>query len=140
MESALNKPMTTRFPASAVLMELACRMKAMSLNLLMESAPRSGNQEASRLDSLQNFPFQWTPRKYRGSVVCVWIRLPRHKWPNSWANIEDDVVLLERNLYGHPFAGLLWDGQFEEVPFFEDNEAAIKLIFEGRSPTNEACV
>ena len=31
----------------------------------------------------------------------------------SWANIEDSVVLLERNLYGHPLAGLLWKRQFE---------------------------
>ena len=38
----------------------------------------------------------------------TWIRLPRHKWPKSWSSMEDPVVLLERNLYGHPFAGLLW--------------------------------
>ena len=25
------------------------------------------------------------------------IRLPRHEWPKSWANIEDPVVPLERN-------------------------------------------
>ena len=25
------------------------------------------------------------------------------------------VVLLERNLYGHPLAGLLWETQFEEI-------------------------
>ena len=37
----------------------------------------------------------------------VWIRLPRQKWPKSWANIEDPVVPLELNLYGHPLAGLL---------------------------------
>ena len=37
----------------------------------------------------------------------VWIRLPPHKWPNSWPNIDDPVVLLERTLYGHPLAGLL---------------------------------
>ena len=36
-----------------------------------------------------------------------WRRFPRHKWPKSWSNIEDPVVLLERNLYGHPFAGPL---------------------------------
>ena len=46
----------------------------------------------------------------------IWIRLPRHKWPKSWSNIEDPVVLLERNLYGHPLAGLVWERQFEEVP------------------------
>ena len=45
----------------------------------------------------------------------VWIRLPRHKWPKSWDKIEDLVVPLERNLYGHPFAGLLWERQFDEV-------------------------
>ena len=45
----------------------------------------------------------------------VWIRLPRNRWPKSWANIEVPVVPLERNLYGHPLAGLLWERQFEEV-------------------------
>ena len=41
----------------------------------------------------------------------IWIRLPRHKWTKSW----DPVVPLERNLYGHPLAGLLWERQFEKV-------------------------
>ena len=36
----------------------------------------------------------------------IWIRLPRHKWPKSLSSIEDPVVPLERNLYGHPLAGL----------------------------------
>ena len=30
--------------------------------------------------------------------------------------MEDTVVPLERNLHGHPLAGLLWDRQFEKVP------------------------
>ena len=46
----------------------------------------------------------------------IWIRLPRHKWPKSWSGMEDPVVPLERNLYGHPSAGLLWERQFEEIP------------------------
>ena len=37
----------------------------------------------------------------------VWIRLPRHKWPKSWSNIEEAVVPLERNQCGHPLAGLV---------------------------------
>ena len=45
----------------------------------------------------------------------MWTRLPRHTWPKSWANIEDPVVPLERNLYGHPLAGLLWERQFDEA-------------------------
>ena len=45
----------------------------------------------------------------------IWIRLPRHKWPKSWSGIEDPVVPLERNLYGHPLAGLLWERQFWKI-------------------------
>ena len=45
----------------------------------------------------------------------IWIRLPRHKWPKSWSSMEDPVVPLERNLHGHPWAGLLWKRQFEKI-------------------------
>ena len=45
----------------------------------------------------------------------IWIRLPRHKWPRSWSSMEDPVVPLERNLYGHPLAGLLWERQCEKI-------------------------
>ena len=45
----------------------------------------------------------------------IWVRLPRHKWPKSWSSMEDPVVPLERNLYGHPLAGLLWERQFENI-------------------------
>ena len=45
----------------------------------------------------------------------IWIRLPKHKWPKSWSSMEAPVVPLERNLYGHPLAGLLWERQFEKV-------------------------
>ena len=45
--------------------------------------------------------------------ICI--RLPRHKWPKSWSNIDDPVVPLERILYGHPFARLLWERQFEKI-------------------------
>ena len=45
----------------------------------------------------------------------IWIRLPRHKWQKSGSSMEDPVVLLERNLYGHPLAGLLWERQFEKI-------------------------
>ena len=45
----------------------------------------------------------------------IWIRLPRHKWPESWSSMEDPVVPLERHLYGHPSAGLLRERQFEKI-------------------------
>ena len=47
----------------------------------------------------------------------IWIRLPRHTWLKSWSSMEDPVVPLERNLYGHPLAGLLWERQFEKILF-----------------------
>ena len=34
---------------------------------------------------------------------------------NHGSSMEDPVVLLERNLYGHPLAGLLWEKQFEKI-------------------------
>ena len=45
----------------------------------------------------------------------IWIRLPRHKWSKSWSSMEDPVIPLERNLYGHPLAGLLRERQFEKI-------------------------
>ena len=44
----------------------------------------------------------------------IWTRLPRHQWPKSRSNIEDQVDPLERNLCGHPLAGSLWERQFEK--------------------------
>ena len=44
----------------------------------------------------------------------IWIRLPRHKWPKSWSSMKDPVVLLERNLYGHPLAEQLWEKAIRE--------------------------
>ena len=49
------------------------------------------------------------------SVQTFGFCLPRHKWPKSWSSMEDPVVPLERNLYGHPLAGLLWERQFENI-------------------------
>ena len=45
----------------------------------------------------------------------IWIRLPGHKWPKSWSSMEDPVVPLEKNLYGHLLPGQLWERQFEKV-------------------------
>ena len=44
----------------------------------------------------------------------IWIRPPKHKWSKS-SSMEDPVVPLERNLYGHPLAGLIWKRQFEKI-------------------------
>ena len=41
----------------------------------------------------------------------IWIRLPRHKWPESWSSMEDPVVPLGRILYGHLLAGRIFMGK-----------------------------
>ena len=47
--SALNKLMSTKFPTSAVLMELATYTKKMGMKVLVEWTPRAGNREADAL-------------------------------------------------------------------------------------------
>ena len=37
------------------------------------------------------------------------------QWPKSWSSMEDPVVPLDRNLYGHPLAGLSCERQFEKI-------------------------
>ena len=44
-----------------------------------------------------------------------WIRLPKHKMAKIMVQYGRPSRLLERNLYGHPLAGLFWERQFEEV-------------------------
>ena len=39
----------------------------------------------------------------------TWITLPKHRRPASWDSIQDPVCLLQRNLYGHKLAGLIWE-------------------------------
>ena len=51
----------------------------------------------------------------RSECSDIWIRLPCLKWPESWSSMEDPVVPLERHLYGHLLAGLLWERQFEKI-------------------------
>ena len=44
----------------------------------------------------------------------IWIRLPRHKWQKSWSSMEDPVVPLERNLYGHPWQDCYGKGKLRK--------------------------
>ena len=82
--------------------------------------PDSDGQAADAISAYTQVKLDDAPRLLKiPTSECPddWIRLPRRKWPRSWREIEDAVVLLERNLYGHPLAGLLWERQFEEVLF-----------------------
>ena len=66
----------------------------------------------------------------------IWIRLPRHKWPKSWSSMEDPVVPLERNLYGHPLARLFWERQFEKI-FKARLGEGFQLGMSFRAPSNK---
>ena len=80
--------------------------------------PDCDGQAADEASAYTQVKLEDAPRSLkipRSECPGIWIRLPRDKWPNSWANIEDPVVPLERNLCGHPLAGLSWERQFEEV-------------------------
>ena len=48
----------------------------------------------------------------KSDCTDIGTRPPRHKWPKSWFGMEDSVLPLERNLYGHPLAGQVWERQF----------------------------
>ena len=50
-------------------------------------------------------------RKLRG----IYFIDPEDKEFKETIKMEDPVVPLERNLYGHPLAGLLWERQFEKI-------------------------
>ena len=47
------------------------------------------------------------------------LKIPKSECPDIWirlpTSMEDPVFPLERNLYGHPLAGLLWERQFKQV-------------------------
>ena len=48
------------------------------------------------------------------------LKIPKSECPDI--GMEDPVVRLERNLCGHPLAGLLWERQFEKVLWEHDRE------------------
>ena len=63
--------------------------------------PACDGQAADAVSAYTQLKLEDAPRQLNISKsVCpdVRIRLPRHKWPNSWSNIEDLVVPLERHL------------------------------------------
>ena len=74
--AALNKLMTTKFPASALLMELSCYMKKMSIRASVEWIPREGNKEADRLANGIFHDFDPCMRIPVGTRSLVWEILP----------------------------------------------------------------
>ena len=109
------------FGAHAVFTEQgspASQMTAATVTDVIASLPGCAGQAADAVSAYTRVKMEDAPRLIKipkSERPDVWIRLPRHKWPKSWSDIEDQVVPPERNLYGHPLACLLWERQIEEV-------------------------
>ena len=84
----------------------------MTASKIMDVIPRlpdCDGQAADAVSAYTHVKLEDAPRMLKtpkSECPDVWIRLPRHKWPNSWANMEDPVVPLERSF--------LWERQVEE--------------------------
>ena len=65
------------------------------------------------------------PRRTQGACICLKLpdycdgqvsnRLPHNRTPKQWNSMNEPVVSLERNLYSHPWSGLLGKEKLEEV-------------------------
>ena len=79
---------------------------------IISRLPGCAGQAADAVSAFSQVKMEDAPKLLKipkSECPDIWIRLPRHKWPKSWSSMEDPVVPLERNLYGHPLAGLLWE-------------------------------
>ena len=92
----------------------ASQMPAAKVTDVIERLPDCAGRAADAVSAYTQVKMEDAPD--------IWVRLPRHKWPKSWSTIEDPVVPLERNLYGHPLAGLLWEKQFEKFCWYSDGQ------------------
>ena len=96
----------------------ASQMTAAKIMDILSRLPGCDGQAADAVSACTQVKKEDAPRLLKipkSECPDIWIRLPRHKWPKSWSSMEDPVVPLERNLYGHPLAGLLWERQFEKI-------------------------
>ena len=96
----------------------ASQMTAAKIMNVIARIPGCDGQAAVAVSAYTQVKLEDAPRLLKipkSERPDVWTRLPRHKWQKSLGKIEDPVVLLERNLCGHPFVGLLWERKLEEA-------------------------
>ena len=96
----------------------ASQMTAAKVMDIISRLPGCAGQAADAVPAFSQVKMEDAPKLLeipKSECPDIWIRLPRHKWPKSWSSMEDPVVPLERDLYGHPLARLLWERQFEKI-------------------------
>ena len=96
----------------------ASQMTAAKVMDIISRLPGCAGQAADAVSACSQVKMEDAPKLLKipnSECPDIWIRLPRHKWPRSWSSSEDPVLPLERNLYGHSLAGLLWERPFEKI-------------------------
>ena len=87
----------------------ASQITAAKVMEIISRLPGCAGQAADAVSAYTQVKMEDAPKLLKipkSECPDIWIRQPRHKWPKSWSSMEDPVVSLERNLYGHPLAGL----------------------------------
>ena len=95
----------------------ASQMTAAKVMDIISRLPGCAGQAADAVSTYTLVKMEDAPKLLKipkSECPDIWIRQPRHKWSKSWSILEDPVVPLERNLYGHPLAGILWERQLEK--------------------------
>ena len=96
----------------------ASQMTAAKIMDIISRLPGCAGQAADAVSAYTQVKMEDAPKLLKipkSECPDIEIRPPRHKWPKSWSSMEDPVVPLERNLYGLPLAGLLWERQCENI-------------------------
>ena len=115
----------------------ASQMTAAKVMDTISRLPGCAGQAADAVSAYTQVKMEDAPKLLkipRSECPDIWIRLPKHKWPKSWSSMEDPVVPLERNLYGHPLAGHLWRRQFEKILLNYGSEKVFQLGMLIRTP------
>ena len=93
-------------------------MTAAKIMDIISKLPSCDGQAADAVSAYSQVKMEDAPKLMKipkSECPDFWIRPQQHEWPKSWSIMEDPVIPLERNLYGHPLEGLLWERQFEKI-------------------------
>ena len=95
------------------------QMTAAKVMDIISRLPRCGGQAADAISAYTEVKMEVAPslrEKLRSPNVQIFGYVCQNtNGLKSWSSMEGSVVPLERNLYGHPLAGLLWERQLDKV-------------------------
>ena len=94
----------------------ASQMTAAKVMDIISRLPGCAGQAADAVSAKTQVKMEDAPKllKFPNRSVQTFGYAFQDKWPKSWSSMEDPVVPLERNLYGHPLAGLFGKGNLRK--------------------------